>query len=62
MLEANSGLAASVWKVALSHARFGAKAIDAAPIVEQQRIAYTFLAAGLLKRPVAVSGAMAPIG
>lgn len=58
VLEENTGLAASVWKVALSHARFGAKAIDAAPIVEQQRIADTFLAAGLLKRPVTVSDAM----
>jgi len=61
VLEANTGLAAAVWREALSHARFGAKAIDAVPIVEQQRIADTFLAAGLLKRPVTVSDAVASI-
>lgn len=61
VLEANSGLAASTWKVALGHARFGARPIEAAPLIEQQKIADDFLAAGLLKRPVTVAASLPPL-
>jgi sulfonate transport system substrate-binding protein len=45
----------AIWVQALEHSTFGAKWIEQEPLVEQQRIADSFVEIGLLPKPVRVS-------
>jgi sulfonate transport system substrate-binding protein len=57
-LSPNIGLPAPVLELALKRQSYGIKPIDAAAIVEQQKIADTFVALGLVPRAIKVSDAV----
>lgn len=55
ILSPATGLSTAIWIQALEHSTFGAKWIEQEPLVEQQRIADSFVEIGLLPKPVRVS-------
>jgi sulfonate transport system substrate-binding protein len=55
ILSPATGLSTAIWVQALEHSTFGAKWIEQEPLVEQQRIADSFVEIGLLPKPVRVS-------
>ncbi len=57
-LSAGIGIPAPVLEIALKRQSYGIKPIDAAVVAEQQRIADTFHALGLLPRPIRISDAV----
>jgi sulfonate transport system substrate-binding protein len=57
-LSPGTGIPAPVLKIALKRQTFGVKPLDATVVAEQQKIADTFLALGLLPRPIDVSAAV----